>query len=407
MLGIVARGQQYSKQPEKHLPNNYAKTVESLFGFFDEHAFDSTSMVYYSEVDNNGSVVSDKIYTVALSRMIYGLSYTSKFYPDNLIKAKKSIEFQLNNLIGTDSIGAYSISYVDKGKASEAIQLDIWQQAYGLCGLTEFYRNNPDDDLLSTIHKLHDAFVTRFYDIRSGGFYGAYDLKVGQVSGSKSLQSLVYPITAYMANLWGVDSLHREKYEPMLAECLEILHKAGWNKQTNWVNLKFDDLWNVLESADDDNSNVPVFPGHNFQLASLFLRTKSWDFLSNDRKEEYANMAHQILDATFQKSIFEKGKVRNGIYSQVDSETDEVLDTRKTWWQHCEAVLALSLCEDNYQEEKKQLEEFFFSSFPDFENGGEYFYLDKNDKPITNELKGSIGKSAYHTIEMIRFLMQE
>lgn len=84
--------------------------------------------------------------------------------------------------------------------------------------------------------------------------------------------------------------------------------------------------------------------------------------------------------------------------------TSEVTDNRKTWWQHCEALIALSLSDGSFEEEQKNLEAYYFSTFPDQQNGGEFFYVDAENQPLTEELKGSIGKSAYHTIEMIRFL---
>jgi mannose/cellobiose epimerase-like protein (N-acyl-D-glucosamine 2-epimerase family) len=387
------------------LPETFSRPIENLLGFFNDNAWDSAKQVYYSEVDNEGKVVSGKIYTVALNRLIYGLSYTSQYYPENLAKAKSCANFLLNNLVGHDSIGDYFYSFTESNKADTSKTLDVWQQAYGLGGLSELYRITGDSVLLSHIHNLHQAFIRRFEDKERGGLYGGYIISSGQVSGSKTLQSLLYPITSYMANLWLADTANRNLYEPVIRKNLEIIRKIAWNAQTNWVNIKFDDSWKVCENIDEQNPCFTVSPGHNFQLASLFLRTPQWNFITDKEKQDYKTLGEEIIDATLKKPIFDNN-IENGFFSLVNPINDKVLDNRKTWWQHCEAIIALSLCKGKYNKELEKLELFFFSHFPDYQLKGEYFYLDSNNKPVTSELKGSIGKSAYHTIEMIRFLQE-
>lgn len=384
---------------DKQLSFKYSKQVESLIGFFDENAYDSIQKAYYSEIDNEGKVTSKKIYNVALSRMIYGLSYTSEFYPENIKTAKNAIDFQLNNLIANDSIGMYFISNVENGIKSNSNEIDIWQQAYGLCGLTEYYGNKPNAQLLKKIHQLNDAFVKRFKDAINGGFYGNYSFVKGQISGSKSLQSLMYPVTSYMANLWEVDTINRNKYEEILKENLQILYQKGWNEKTGWVNVKFSDTWKVCSSLDDGNPCFTVTPGHNFQLASLFLRTRDWGFLPEKDKVNYQLLGQEILKNT----ISNLKTIENGFYSEYNPITNKVIDQRKTWWQHAEAIIALSLADGNYKKELIKLEEFYFENFQDNVYGGEYFYLTNKNIPIKTELKGSIGKSIYHTIEMIKY----
>ncbi len=388
------------------LPESYAQTIENLVGFFDNNGFDSTKLVYYSEIDNEGNITSNKIYTVALNRLIYGLSYTSVYYPENLTKAENLVSFLFNNLIGADSIGPYFLLFVDGDAVDSSANLDIWQQSYGLCGLTEYYRNNPSEALLSRIHSLFDAFVLRFHDTENGGFWGGYNTTTGAKSGSKSLQSLMYPITAFMGNLWLSDSLNRSKYEPFMQENLEILYKAGWNAELNWVNIRFSDDWKVCESQDKDNPCFTVSPGHNFQLGALFLRAYAWNFLNQETIATYQATGRGIVDSTLHKPIFGDIDIGNGFVSLVNPLTNEVLDDRKTWWQHAEAIIALSFCRDLYSEELEQLESFYFGNFPDRQNGGEFFYLNAENQPLTDEKKGSMGKATYHTIEMIRFLME-
>jgi len=205
--------------------------IKQLIHFFTTNAYEKNSGTFYSEVNNKGEVVSGKVFNVALSRLVYGLSYSSKVDKANLSKAQDAVNFQLEQLIGTDSLGTYFRSFFDlnANTPDSSLSLDIWQQAYGLCGLSELYRNNPNEDLLSQIHLHHENFIKRFHDKKNGGFYGNYE-KNKQVEGSKTLQALIYPITAYMENLWLADVANRKKYEPYLKENIRIAFERGWNK---------------------------------------------------------------------------------------------------------------------------------------------------------------------------------
>jgi mannobiose 2-epimerase len=382
------------------------KELEDLIHFFNKNAFQADTGVYLSEIDNTGKIVSSKVFTVALNRMIYGLSYAHFIDSSYLEKAKKSSDFIITHLIAKDSKGYYFKSYYDvkSGNADSSQMLDIWQQAYGLCGLTELYRQQPDAKLLSVIHMLHNDFVNRFHDSINGGFFGNYDLNKGAVAESKTLQSLMYPLTAYMENLWIADTANRKMYEPYLQENLKIAYQSAWNKDLGWVNLKFDDNWNLCKHESPEKPCFTVSPGHNFQFASLLLRTKDWIFLTNAEQKMYKELGMEIIQKTLKKNIYPANNLTQGFYSLVNPLTNKILDDRKTWWQHCEALIALSLADTKYETELKELEQFYFSNFPDNKNGGEFFYLDKLNIPITSELKGSIGKSAYHSVEMVRFL---
>jgi len=387
-------------------PIKHKNDIKLLIKFFDDNAYQASLGTFYSEIDNNGQIVSQKIYNVALSRMIYGLAYASNIDTSYLKKAQSASAFQINKLTAQDSLGTYFNSYFDisSNTADSSSSLDIWQQAYGLCGLSELYRNAPNDKVLSQIHQFHDSFISRFHDTVNGGFYGNYDIQKGKISGSKSLQALVYPITAYMENLWLADAANRSKYEPFLKENVRIAYENGWNENLGWVNIKFDDAWNVCSHPSSENPCFKVSPGHNFQLASLFLRTKNWDFLTAEEKAKYKNLGIAILNTTLSKPIYPEKNLSQGFYSEVNPLTNEVSDKRKTWWQHCEALIALSLAGEKYEVESTKLEQFYFNAFPDKNKGGEFFYLDKDNVPDLKELKGNIGKSTYHTIEMIRFL---
>ena len=288
------------------IDTKYEQPINDLIDFFNKNAYNTELSTYLSELDNSGKILSDKVFNVALSRLIYGLSYASQLNNLNLEKAENAYRFQLANLTSKDSIGSYFNSFYDIENlvSDSSYILDVWQQAYGLCGMVELYRNKPNDNLLSSIHLFHNSFTDRFHDTVNRGFHSNYNQHSGQVSGSKTLQSLLYPITSYMENLWLCDTTNRPKYELYLKENLEIAYQKAWNEKLGWVNIKFDDFWNNCEHESVEKPCFTVTPGHNFQLASMFLRTKNWPFLSEIEKEKYKNLGIEILEITLKKAFF-------------------------------------------------------------------------------------------------------
>lgn len=386
-------------QQKDKKPDMYIDSIKSSIQFFDQ-AYSSDSGVYYSEVDDKGKVLSDKIHTVALSRMIYGLAYMGQYNDEYLQRAQKAAEFQLNNMIGVANFEPYYIPSISKHEADQVQSFDIWQQAYGACGLTELYRQTKDEALLKSILQYNAALIHRFQDKEFGGFYGEYNVEVGQVSGSKTIQSLMYPITALMANLWLADIGNRPKYEKIITEHLEIAHKHVWNDSLQCVNSKYDDQWNPII---EDGNNVS--PGHNFQFAALLLRSQNWIFIPESRRRAYLQLAKEIVVATLKKDIWANNKISHGFYEAVNPYTNEITSQYKSWWQHCEAIIALSFLQEDFKEEYQDLVDFYFSTFPDVIDGGEWAKVDGLNQPFVED-KGQKGKSVYHHIEMIRFIQE-
>ncbi|MCT4648031.1 MAG: AGE family epimerase/isomerase [Carboxylicivirga sp.] len=396
LLGIIS----FTGCNKKHAQEDfYTNEIQRSIGFFDS-AFDAGIKVYYSDVDENGKATGESIHTVALSRMLYGLAYASPLNPDYENKALALTKYQLENMIGRDSIGTYFIPTVRAEEVEHADYLDIWQQAYGLCGLTELYRNSLDKELLPIIRENTNWLIKRFRDEKKGGFFADYKIGEGAVSGSKTLQSLMYPITAFMGNLWLADVENRTVYEKVIKEHLDIISRVAWNDSLGWVNLRFNDNWEPVFSDKD-----VVSPGHNFQLAALFLRSEKWTFLSEEERRRYQRMAKEIIRTTMNKPIWSCRGIGDGFFENINPHNDQVVSAYKSWWQHCEALIALSFVKDEYNSEFDQLFHFYFNTFIDEQSGGEWAKVGEGNSPII-EPKGQRGKSVYHHIELIRFLRE-
>lgn len=377
--------------------------AQNSIDFYLEHAFDPERKTFYSDLDRNGNRLSNKTHLVALSRLIYGLAKASVYNEQYLPKAEMAAKFLLDSMLKQDQYGPYFAStYIPDTGAIAPTTLGIWEQSYGFCGLVELYRFTKDASLLEDIHMLFEGYKKRFKDELGEGCFDTYSLENKNEESTKSYQSTIYPLSSFLINLWEVDEANRASYEPWITEHLILAKEKIWNPKSKWVNVNFNNNWERCNGQ--DTLCFEVSPGHNFQLAWLLMCSGSWTFIPPDQAKANRELGKQILAYTLEQPIWDEG-VQNGFFETIDPNNQQILSRRKSWWQHCEAIIACSFAQESYKKELQQLESFFVQSFPDYEYGNEFFYLDENNQPIKEVPKGSLGKSVYHTVEMVAFLL--
>lgn len=379
----------------------YAPLIEANLSFLIKHGWDQKQGVFYSELDNQGERVSNKIHTVALGRMIYALAYSSQFDARYLPMAKRAAEFQVKHLIANESgVGPYFIPTIENGKTQPQASLDIWQQTYGLTGLVELYRHTQDEQLLTLIHSLHKSYVKRFQDTDKKGFFARYDFSHSSEPRGKTLQSVMYPISGYLANLWATDRQHATLYETILAEHAQLAYDKLWSEDLGWPNMTFDENW-TLCGGQKTSPCSDVLPGHSFQLALTLFRAAKWSFIDKDNRDKYHGLAQKIIKAVTNKPIWDS-ETSKGFFSLFDPQTNAVKSKRKSWWQHHEAMAALAFAGKDYSHLVEKIEGYYRQAFVDKEYGGEYFFINEDGQPDMTEQKGSKGKSSFHLVEMAR-----
>ncbi|WP_163423716.1 AGE family epimerase/isomerase [Flagellimonas sp. CMM7] len=380
--------------------------VENSIQFFDKNAFDQAHGVYFSEVDSKGKVTSDKVHLVALSRLLYALEYASRFDSKYEKQALEASDFFIKNFMSKDTLGTYFFETVEiNGEPTMPDNLGIWQQSYGLGGLAVIHRLKKDKATLKLLHDAFEGYRAHFHDARSKGFVGSYAMDEGIQHDDKTLQSILYPMSAALFYMWEQDLENRAKYEPFLKENIALLLEYGWNAKLGWVNLKFDREWRLCGKENNVEPCFNVVPGHNFQLGWVLLQSSTFPFLNPDVQMQCKKLGTAVIENTMKKPIWD-GSVSNGFYSEVNPATGKILSKRKTWWQHTEAITALSFMKVSFPNEFKSLLNFFRDNFVDFKGGNEFFFLTEDNSPILTEPKGSMGKSSYHVTEMVLYINQ-
>lgn len=422
MLLLCVLGSAYAQEQKlllEHSKSSYwLELAEHSANFINDHAFNATQGFYYSELDHQGQVVSDKVYLLALSRMIYAQSYLASQGLADIKRAAASVDFILNNMLAKDKHGSYLIPlYKPDSKNARPTKLAINEQAYGLCGLVEYYRVTGDKKVLAHIHQLHSSFIRRFRDPKYGGYFDAYDLIKSEAVTIKSYASTVYVATAYLINLMEADTSRQAEYQATLRDLVSLAAEHLPDRNTGWIKENFARNWKAdWRDWQRQGEHSVGIVGRNLQYAWLLLRAAQWKFISPKVATQYRQMAYQSIDNMLSKPSWdsENGGFLDAFVRENDS---PMWNTNKAWWQQAEALMALAAAlhfgeadlgdkrRERYADALSKTAIFFHRHFVDRENGGEFFNVTRNGTAIENELKGQKGKSAYHTVELAKFMI--
>jgi mannobiose 2-epimerase len=430
--------------------------------FFERCAFDKESGSYYSEIDIDGAVQSKVRHIIATSRMLYALAHASRIDPKYTTRAAGLREYLRRKMTANeDIVGPYFRVAINDGEKDVVkvwnpermknewvervpTELIVNEQAYGLCGLVASYSVEPTTTALEEIEAHYRAFRQRFKDTSGTGFFDRYTLyatdKPGAANNTKSHDSTVYVATAFLLELHdavhriaaseGIDAKHRElarNLEAIAATDIAELADATANKMTDaddtgFIVEKFDGDWKPMRGDPEQGGETFGVTGHNFQAAWFLLRASQMPSASKEKSKSYSDKAGKILHNMLAKTEKGEGELRaspidfvNGGFHDIFRREAgaPIFHTNKAWWQQAEGILALTLAEKlGVVADRKALDardkalQFYVNHFIDYTKGGEFAVVKRQGKPVETELKGQVGKSAYHTVELYRYLTE-
>jgi mannose/cellobiose epimerase-like protein (N-acyl-D-glucosamine 2-epimerase family) len=407
-------------------------------GYFDAvGARDPSTGAYASEIGGDDVVIGApgqrNIHLVAFSRLIYALAYTADRIPENRDKARVAADFLLREMVVGDPLAAdpesppyFVATYNQATGAAAQEQLVVNVQAYGLNGLVALYDVTRDPELLRAIHGLYRGFVQRFHDPAGGGFFDAYDLRNQQPVREKSYNSTVYVATSFLLPLFIADPEHRSLYRGPLSEIAGVLG-TRFADDTGWLVENFTADWQPAwrswqrQEVVDPETGVPAtvsigIVGHNTQAAWLLLRLgQVADELDGASRPALEARAREILLSMLRKPAHDRR--HGGFYNAFIRERDTLMwGEEKHWWQQAEGILALTLADrlgvltrDEVlavagEDVAARALDFYFAHFVDYVGGGEFKAVAADGTPNRSEPKGELGKSAYHAVELARFM---
>jgi len=435
--------------------------------FFDA-SYHKDSGSYFSDVGHDGKPLTDRRHVVPSGRMLYALAHASEIDPKYKGRALGLRDYLLGTMTANEAgVGPYFRGAVN-GSGKEVVRhwdkdarkalwpeqanpdLKVNEQAYGLCGLVALYAVDPTPDGLRRIDEYYRAFRARFKDRGRGrtGFFSRYGLPGAASPGpnaTKNFDSTVYVGTAFLLELHaaaarvaaapGVDAGHRDLAaavrDTAAADLTELAdavadRMADAADKTGFLVEHFDAEWKPAwpddRKADGDTIGVV---GHNFQAAWFLLRASELPAAKQSgRGATYAAKAAGILTSMLARGEgrpvdFRRGGFRNG-FLRAGGTMFGGWGGNKHWWQQAEGILALTLAErlkvrttPDAAEVRDRAFQFFVDHFVDRQQGGEFDEVQEDGRRVVGEdmqpvdrPKGHAGKSAYHTVELYRYLIR-
>ncbi len=358
---------------------------------FWENTIDKEDGGFYTDVEETGAVWGPaKKYPRMISRIVFGFctAYLLSGEDKYLEYAKHGMDY-LNNL-GWDKKNGGWFTYIDEYGIPDDLDKNLFDQTYGNLGPVFYYFVTGDKNALSLVENTHNLMQTKAWDKKYGGYYSRLGKNWEKVTSTKSFNAQIDTCTAYLIYYYLVTK--NEKLLKDLKSISDIVVKYMVEKNTGFVGEYFDESWNWLEKT--------LWAGHNLKTAWVLIRMY---YLTGNKK--YLETAQKIADSQIK---FTWDKKNYGWFFRFDKKNPGSIDDSKDWWTQEEGnnlmiYLYHNTGNKNYLEKFKQGAEFWDKHFIDRKYGECYQTLKADGTPV-HKVKGTLFKSAYHSMEQSLFL---
>ena len=372
--------------------------LEQLLPFWKRHAVDENYGGFVTHLDRRGRKTSDMLKSSAMqARMVYGftIGYELSRNPDYLRLAQHGVRFLVERMWDSGAGGWYQDVSIDGNRRTTVKHL--FDQAYVLLGLAEFYRRTRDRAALEYARKTCALLERHALDPLFAGYYESCHQDWRVRSSAKT-------ICIQLDMLAGLISLFRATLEE------DYVKRAI--QQADIVTRMLDPKHGCLLETftrdwmyDPATTRDRIQYGHHLKAAWLLLRM--YQITGN---QGYYATARQLLDFSLRHGW---DKEHGGFYQRAfrSGVPDSLV---KEWWPESEGLQALLLMyrisgETRYYEYFRQLALFTFTSFWD-RRYGEWVLACYRNGAVRDSRKGCQWKAAYHNVQAcygIRKLLED
>lgn len=346
---------------------------------------------------------------IATARILWSFSAAYNLYGDAIYleHAKHAYRFLVEKILDHDNGGmfwmvAYDGTVIDDRK-------HMYAQAFGVYGLTEFYKATLDEQVLEQAMELFELMETKGFDNTINCYGEEYDVRWSKkdnemlsengVQASITTNTLLHIMEAYTQLADVTLALGNKEVKERLLFVAELFIDRIWNKKIDHMKVFFDTNWNELIDLRSY--------GHDIEAS--WLLDRALDVLGKSSEEKYTGFVERIAEQILAVAVDEDGSL---LYEMENGK----VNTNRIWW--CQAEALVGFC-NMYTKEKNpiwleaanKLWEYIQLKFVDKREMGEWFYsLDAQGNllggPITEPWK-----TPYHNlrccIEVYKLLMDE
>lgn len=368
---------------------------ERILPFWMERAVDYEHEGFYGRIANDLKVYREAEKGCILnSRILWTFASAYRMLKNEayLAIAKRAFEYLLNYFWDEQYAGLFFM--VDFRGRVTCDRKQVYNLAFGIYGLSEYYRATGEREALNRAIRLFHLIEEHCYDQANRGYLEAcardwsltdeLRLSPKDLNEKKSMNTHLHLLEAY-TNLFRVwqDERLREK----LRELLKVMLTRVIDPETNHFKLFFDERWN-------SKAEIVSF-GHDIE--GSWLLCDAAEALGDEQllgsvRERAVEMARKVYEEGIDTEY-------GGLYNEV--EVGMKPDTRKIWWPQCEAVVGFINAHqltgrEDFSEAAFQIWRFCDRFLLD-KIYGEWFYsVTREGSPIQTDDKVGPWKCPYH-----------
>lgn len=360
----------------------------NLLPFWMTHSIDADYGGYFTHLNRLGQVYDDSAkYAAMQARLIYAFSVGHALQPEQgyLPLAHYGVNF-LTRFFWDDQYGGWFTSVRRDGQVISPVKL-LFDQAYVLIGLAEYYRITRDPAILNYINRTWDLLEGYGWD---GHHQGYFEIFRGDWTLQSPRKTICIQLDMLRAFLALYEITQADHYRQRALQIADLVAGVMHDPDYGCVLETFRPDWRYSPVATQDQTQV----GHNLKGAWLLLH-------ANDLNPhpEYVQAATRMVDFCLQHGW---DWSHGGFFQQV-YRSGLLASPVKVWWPECEGLYALIALyqrtgEARYWQFFQSLTAFVFTHFVDQENG-EWFTSCQPDGTPRDDHKGGVYKSAYHTVQ--------
>lgn len=315
----------FRKQLEEELTSN-------ILPFWMTHVVDRVNGGFYGAVTNDLQIRNEVPRSAILCARIlwtYSAAYRRLGGEQYLSMAQWAYDY-LNRVFWDQEYGGLYWQ-VDRNGTPVADRKHHYAQAFGIYGLSEYYRATRDSRSLELARELFGLLEEHAYDPANQGYLEGSDRAWRQLADTrlsdrdlecrKSMNTMLHILEAYTNLLRAWD----DKYiRAQLGALLRTFQRQIVDPRTGHLRLFFDDQWHLLSES--------VSFGHDIE--GSWLLWEAAEVLGNPGlQEETRRLAVVLADAVLRDgldtdgSLFSKGTPQG------------VLNSGKDWWPQAEGIV--------------------------------------------------------------------
>lgn len=372
-----------------------AELIKRLLPFWSEKTIDEENGGFYGQITNGLTVKKAAAKSCVLnSRILWTFASAYRIFKDNAyrIMAERAYHYLQNHFWDKQYYGLYfMLDY--RGQVIDS-RKQLYNLAFGIYGLSEYYRATGDEKSLIRAIQLYYLIEEHLSDPNHQGYFeaGSRDwgfvkemrLSERDLNAKKTMNSHLHLMEAYtnLLRVWDSDRLRHS-----LEQLINLMVTRILNRETFHFNLFFDETWNSKLNL--------ISLGHDIE--GSWLLTEAATVLGDEMlfdmiKDVSVKMARKVYETGIDR---ENGGLYNELIDGV------VRDPVKVWWPQCEAMVGLinafQLTEEEvFLEAASQIWKFIDRFMLDRDNGEWFGEVSEDGRPNHSYYKVGPWKCPYH-----------